>query len=454
MKRIFPIFLLLLLLLLLVGCQGAFSNEYVYVTEHVAPFAVKEETTTQEAPPQTEETLYTATNLKGVRDAIKDMVRNGEEEGKILLEFHEEDAKELDVNNLLNALCNDSPLYVYAMHQDSFSCELNKKGFDPVLSVSFKLRLAAREVASIEKTGTFWFKEEALNYIYEALIDQKSSCTMQVSDYDADVDLVALLDEYILHHPEEVSDAPEIQVTVFPVKGGSVRVLDFLFSYKENPAYLSYHKIKTNQFFKMVLEEMTKTESGTESEIPAKDAVGILYRQLISASSYDISEDATVYSLVVEKKKSNSRVMASVVEYLCCKAGWECEIVIGTHGGERWYWNRLKEDGQWRYFDLQTAAGKREEPDDLYSAEKMRELQYEWDSSQYPEAEPPADPTEPTDPDGTSEETQTPFASSELPQTSEGEASSEPLQPEPTQPEPSAETEPFTETETTGDNTP
>ena len=436
MKRIIP---MIVLLLLLVGCQGMFSNEYVYVTEHIAPFAVKE--TTQEALPQTEETLYTATNLKGVRDAIKDMVRNGEEKGKILLEFHEEDAKDLNVNNLLNALCNDSPLYVYAMHQDSFSCNLSKKSLDPVLSVSFKLRLAAREVASIEKTGTFWFKEEALDYIYKALNDQKSSCTMQVSNYDADIDLIALLDDYILHHPEEVSDAPEIQVTVFPVTGGSVRVLDFLFSYKDNPAYLSYHKIKTNQFFEMVVGEMpSKTESGTGSEDPAKEAVESLYRQLIPASRYDISEDATVYSLVVEKKKSNSRVMASVVEYLCCRAGWECEIVIGTREGERWYWNRLKEDGQWRYFDLQTAAGKRRSPP-LCSAEEMRTLQYEWDSTQYPEMEPPPeDPEKPTDPGGTSEDSQTPVVPTELPQPSEGEPSSEPLLTETTRPESATET--------------
>ena len=146
--------------------------------------------------------------------------------------------------------------------------------------------------------------------------------------------------------------------------------------------------------------------------------------------------------------------MASVVEYLCKRAGWECEIVIGPREGEHWYWNRLKENGQWRYFDLQTAAGNRQSPP-LCSAETMRELQYEWDAAQYPEVEQPAViPEETFDPTVTSEESQTPFASAELPQTSVGETTSEPLLTEPAQPGFPTGTEPYTEPETTGGNTP
>lgn len=433
MKRIVPI---LLLFLLLVGCKGALSDEYVFVTEHVAPFAVKE--TTQETTEAPEEaSMPVAACARDICLIIQKMICEGREEGQILLpQYGENSVSELsveDLNNLIKTMRENDPLYVYAMHQDSFSYKLTQTGSDTVLSVSFKLRLTAQEVQNIQ-TDLFG---NAMSKIYEALNEHRSSFTIQVSGYK-DKDIAAMLDDYILQNPDQVVEAPEISVTVFPSNGGSMRVLDFLFAYKDNtPAVLQAHKIQTIRFLDVTQTQITAAKT-------AQETVDALYRQLVSPSGYENDPEATVYSLAT-KESSNSRVMASVVRYLCEKAGWNCEIIGGMLEGESWYWNRLLVEGQWLYFDLQS-AGRKPEPDPplLRSAEEMRG--YAWDHERFPEAETPVqDPNGPslTEPTQT-QETATLPDPTEMPVISEGVAPTEPVSTEPTEPVSSAEEEPET----------
>ena len=110
--------------------------------------------------------------------------------------------------------------------------------------------------------------------------------------------------------------------------------------------------------------------------------------------------------------------MASVAEHLCNRVNADCGIMIGEREGEPWYWNCIRTEEGWRYFDLHAAALSGEAPV-LYTAEEMSG--YSWDTERFrdymdPEPEPPTEPDPPqtpTEPVSTEESTPTEPVSTE-----------------------------------------
>lgn len=396
--------LALLLLLLASGCRAAEPDEYISVKEHEAPYAHRETTAppveTEAPPPE----LRTVSRSSDLREAIQEMAMNGEESAQFLIKDYVGDVN-ADVKNVFNLLLSDSPKYNYAM--DSINCELKRTQAGPVVKVDMKLRLTPKELMDIK---TRLFPEPAMSEIYKAMRQQLSSFTIQVSGY-TETDFAALLEEYSLHHPDQIVEAPGISAAVYPDRG-SLRVVELHFVYRSDNDTLKNKKDEANA----VLNVVSKQLSGVES---AQELLEMLYKHLVPPIGYESTEDATVFSQTVEKKGS-SKTMSSVVEYLCQKAGWSCEIVRGERDGAVWYWNRILDGDRWLHFDLHSAALSGQPPL-LRSAEELEG--YLWDPEQYPEPEPDAPiPTEDEEPAAPGGEEPASTAETAAPEMSSAEA--------------------------------
>ena len=368
--------ILAVLLLLTTGCSSLYPSEYVSVKEHEAPFAYRETTSLPETTEQeSEESIKTVSRASDIRDAIQELVVNGLESGQFRLKDYAGNV-ESDMKNMFNTLLSNSPKYTYAM--DHFDWNIRNDLSGVLVSVELKLRLTPQELQNIQSR---LFPEPAMRDIYKALREQATSFTVQVSGYQ-ETDFNALLDSYILHHPDQIVEAPGISVAVYPPDRGSVRVVELHFVYHTDRDTLARRREDTDSFFKLLYDQINSEQS-------AQELVETIYKYLVPGIGYESSENATVYTQVVQKVGS-SRTMASVAEYLCNHTGAACEIVIGERDGEPWYWNRILSDGQWRSFDLHAAALSGEPPVLLPASEMTG---YTWDAEQYPELEAP----EPTD---------------------------------------------------------
>ncbi len=402
-KLVFP----LLLILLLLGCQRMYPDEYFFVTEHAAPFAYRE-TGTEEPTTEMrseENMLPLVSRHSDIRDAIQNMVLRGEETGVFLLEGYDSNVDQ-DMKDMYNEIRENEPKYVYAM-DDRFEWKQIKVNGRRAVEITLKLRLTPQEVQMIPTK----MYSPAISEIKKALVNGDSSYTVQVSGYQ-DTDVYALLEQYVLEHPDEVVEAPDISVSVFPPNQGNVRVIEVRFDYHTDKETLRKRLDSACNFLETVNGQLS-VEKG------ADEIVETLYKHLVPVIDYKSSPDATVYSLLV-RKTGSSRVMASVVAYLCNRIGAQCEIVVGEREGEPWYWNRILTEAGWRSFDMHASALADAFPVLLRSEEMIG---YTWDPITYPEVE-SEEPTEPTEPTEQTDQTE-PTAPTEL---SEPAAPSEPVE--------------------------
>lgn len=385
MKKLWP--LLLLAVLLLAGCRGMHPDEYISVQEHEAPFAVREtvpETNQEETNPT--KTTNTITRASDLRNAIQRMVEEGQETGRFFVKSYYGELDE-DLENMPNVLLKDSPKHYYAIESLELSKSQNQIG--TIVDVSMKLRLTPQELDAIE---TRMYPEPALRDIYAALRQQVSSFMIQISG-NKEKDFVTLLEDYALHHPDQIVETPVISCTIFP-EDGSLQLIDLRFDYKTGRDALRTQREEVQASLELTYKQLSYAQN-------AQQILDALYKNLIPSFDYQDDPEATVYTQVISKIGC-SRTMASVAEYLCTRAGENCQIVVGQRKGEPWYWNRIFSEDRWYYFDLHT-AGLLGVPPVLTPAEEM--YGYSWDRTQYPEPEKPEEP-EPTSTESPTETTE------------------------------------------------
>ena len=374
MKRLLPF---LLLALLLTGCRDMYQEDYRFVQEHEAPFAYREtdQASPESNPPTEREMLPTVSRASDIREKIQSMVNNGEETGTFLLKNYD-GIVDRDMRNMYNDLLDDSPKYIYAL-DDRLTWSLLEIDAGKAIRIKLKLRLTPKEVQAIP---TLMFAP-AMNEIYAAMLQQNSTYTVQISGYK-ETNFNALLEDYVLKHPNQIVEEPGISVSVFPNRG-SVRVVELHFFYNTEKTVLSKRREDVNSFLELVNKQLSNEQSPEQALAP-EEIVEILYKQLLPGIGYRNDPSATVYSLILQKTGGNCRTMASVAAYLCKGAGADCEIVVGTRDGESWYWNRIMTDTGWKYFDLHAAGLAQQYPALLPAAEMVG---YCWDAEQYPEIE-------------------------------------------------------------------
>lgn len=389
MKKLLPV---LLALLLLTACRGMYPDDYVSVNEHDAPYAYRTtEAPTENAEPDAAKTAVMVSSAYDILTQIQELVLEGKESGQFLLENYSGDVLR-NMEQMREKLCRDCPKYLYAMKGQDFRWSIQEDGAETYVNVEMKLRLTPEEIRDIKSRV---LTSTAMGDIYKALSQQLTTFTIQLSGYQEETDFAALLDEYMLLHPDQIVEAPRVKVSVFP-DSGSIRVVEFHFNYSVGSEELTHRKEQTDAYLELISDQLSW-------DMSSRETVDTLYKYLAPSSGYREIRNATVYSQVVLRAGS-SRTMASVARYLCSLAGANCEIVEGTRDGETWYWNRIMTDGRWRSFDLHAAALAGELPA-LYRADEMEG--YTYDETRYPETGLPEEP-EPTEPDETTEPTDEP----------------------------------------------
>ncbi len=382
-----PAIILLAAALLLTGCRSIQAEEYLAVHEHDAPFAYRE--TSTEAPqtePQPVEAVRTVSRASDIRDAIQELMLNGEERGKFLCSRYSGNLQE-DMQAMYANLLRDFPKFNYAM--DSFEWSIEQSPEGDCVNVELQLRFTPQELQAIPSMR---FPEPAMEEICKACCSLSSSFILQVSGY-RETDFAAELEDYMLRHPNEIAEAPGVSVVVFPDRG-NVRVVDFHFYYRSDRETLRQHLEETQISLRLVEIQLARAED-------SHALLETLYKHLVPGYGYESSPEATIYSQMVQKVGS-SRTMASVAAYLCGKAGRDCRIVAGERNGEPWYWNELRAEGETLYFDLHAAAMERSLPE-LWTREEMK--QYEWLREPEPQEETEAESRETEDADSTVEST-------------------------------------------------
>lgn len=378
MKRL--LLLLLAVSTLLAGCGGLYKTEYLSLSEHDAPYALRE--TTAAPTEETEPERPTASDYYGMRAILTDFVTEGVEHGEILLRDYSGNI-EVDLKRVVRFLTTQDPVCAYATDYVSYERSESEGGW--LIAFNMVFRRSTGEIAAIEPVRG---NEAALKRMLNALTQQQSSLTLQVSGYTNE-DFASLLQEYCLQHPDEIVDPPEFSVAVYP-KTGNVRVVEVHYVYDNDRETLRGMRAEAQEVLNSAYSYIRYAKTD-------RIKLELLYFYLTSRFNYDEpAEDATVYSLLCQGK-SNNRCMAAVVRYLCEKTDIPCSLVAGRKSGGPYYWNIIQVDGQYYHLDFQQDA--LEKVPLRFSYETELPHAYIWDVDAYPRCLPPdPDPeTEPTE---------------------------------------------------------
>lgn len=372
MKRILPA---LLALLLLAGCGRINQTEYVFVGEHNTPFVIKE---TTEPPVEEDPVIPAASNYYELRSVLQTFITDGVEHGQLYLVDYNGDVEQ-DLREVVRYLSTRDPIASYAA--DYITCERRESGSDWLVTVSVVFRRSLGEIQSIQSVRG---NEAAVEQMLEALTQQQSSVTLQISGYLRE-DFAETLRQYCLQHPDEIVEAPEISVSLYP-DSGNVRVVEIHYVYEHDRETLRGMKAEAAAVLDSAYNYIRYAKTNTET-------LELLYTYLISRFDYEtLDVGASVYSLLC-RGTGDSFSFASVVNWLCRKAGLECWLVEGKKNGEDYCWNILSLDGRLCHVDLQTdaVAGAREPT--LRTDQEMEN--YSWDTRAYPACLPPEETGEP-----------------------------------------------------------
>lgn len=378
MKRWISFLSLLLVCLMLGGCKRLYPVDSLYVNEHNAPYAFKE--TTQAVTEPTEPPVPTATDYYGLRNIMYGFVTGGVEHGQIYVPTYEGKLEE-DLKKLVHYLTAVDPVAAYAT--DYINCERSQ-----VLGNAWMISMDAvyrRSVSEIEAISPVRGDESAVDRMVEALRQQESSITLQVSGYLSE-NFKALIEDYAYLHPDEIVQIPEITVNVYP-DSGNVRIVEVHYVYSDDRETLRRMRDEVQE----ILESAASYSRYGRTDM---QKIQQLYSFLIMRFSYRESRNASVYTLLCSGV-GNSRCAAALVRHLCLENGVGCEIVQGTKDGRVWYWNIVSTSAGYRHIDFQTDGMN---GDSLSFRTDDRMQGYEWNRLQYPACEKPAAPHFPIPP--------------------------------------------------------
>lgn len=381
MKRFLPA---LLLILLLAGCGDLYPNEYLYQAEHAAPYAFQETTSTVE---ETEAPLPEAGEYYQLRNILRSFVLDGTEHGQVLVRNYNGDLEQ-DLRLMVRYLTEQDPVSAYAT--DYISCERREAEDGWLIQMDAVYRRSVSEISSIRSVRG---REAALQAMRTALREMQSSVTLQVSGYVQE-DFAKQLTDYCLMHPEEIPEIPEITTAVYP-DWGNVRVVEVHFVYQNDRETQRSRKAETESNLSAAYNYIRYARSDLRK-------LQLLYSYFTSRfPDQELKAGATVYTLLCQGE-GDSRSFASVVRYLCERAGMEAYLVLGEREDAPYAWNIIRLEDRFVHVDFQSDALAGE---GLTLRSDAEMTGYTWDAAAYPECEDPAAPapTEPTEAETTEE---------------------------------------------------
>ena len=362
MKRFFA--LLLAFSLLLSGCS-LFRGSYVSVTPHQFTGADKDSKS------------ITASTFSELCDALKTMIREGQESFVIDVSGFRNPLMEWEMDRAASSVCQSDPIGAYAVEE--IHCNLGTSGIAPAVAVDVTYRHSAGELRQIQTVKDM---ETVQAQIGRALERCDTTLTLLVNDY-SNLDFQQFVEDYAELYPDLVMEVPTVVKETFPAVG-SVRVLALRFNYQNSREDLRQMKQQVSPVF-----------TSAALYVSGDDAVERKFSQLYAFLRERFAEYQTKTSItpaysLLRHGVGDSRAFATVYARMCSQANLNCQVVTGTRDGEAWCWNLIHCDGKYYHVDLLGESGSGQFH--MLSGEEMD--RYVWDYSAYltgeiPETVPP-----------------------------------------------------------------
>ncbi len=322
--------------LLLAGCSAYQSAEYLNVQEHVDPFSYKETEATAADEPLTANTYY------DLRSALTRLMTEGTEHAEIQVTRYSGNLN-VDMRRVVDDLTQTDPVGAYAI--DYINYETSGDARRAVVDVNLVYRRSAGEIASIRSVRG---NEQADQLLYAALEEFAPSITLQISGY-TDEDFEETIRSYCLYHPDKTAFCDNVSVAVYP-QSGNVRVVEFHFSYEKSKDELRSTASDTATALSSAYNYMRYAET-------PRDRATLALSYLVGRFEYELSDDATVYTLLCEGV-ANSTVVSSAFAFLCRSAEIPCHIIEGSKYHQPYTWVMIELESTWYHLDIADAVFK------------------------------------------------------------------------------------------------
>lgn len=381
MKKILA--MLLVICLCLTGCSwsdGYYSN--------ITPRKAMEK--------QGQKKSVSASDYAGLRTALEEMIRSGEENGVIYVTDFDQERVEISMEMAVRSVTRSFPIGAYAVSELQY--EIGTSGGAPAIAVEISYHRSYMEISQIRTVENM---EAAWSVISKTLAAHDTSVVLMVEYYEQ-TDIAQMVTNYVLENPDLVMEIPNVTVGVYP-EDGVDRVLEIQLTY-----------VNSREELRKMQEQVAPLFVAAAMYVTPDAPDGVKYDQLhtflMERFDYHLETSITPSYSLLRYGVGDSRAFATIYAAMCRRAGLECMVVTGTREGAPWSWNIICDNG--RYFHLDLLQGNfREMLDGEMSG-------YVWDYSAYPscnighpipeETEPTGEETQPPqgeDPQLTEEET-------------------------------------------------
>lgn len=350
-RRIMSLFLAISVLL--GGCSWA-GGSYISVTPH------------HEQNPGTHSESLSASTYSELRALLSELTEAGTESAIINVSEYDQEKLEQGMSDAVRYITTILPIGTYAI--DKVNYEIGVSGGQPAISVNITYLHGRSELRRIRQAKDM----EAAKALITSALDECSDSVVVYIDNYSEMDLIQLVADYSIDHPNLIMEIPNVAVGLYPDQGLH-RILELKFTYETSRETLRNMQEEVRRVFASASLYINRSDADAQK-------FGQLFTFLTERFDYKIETSITPsYSLLCHGVGDN-KTFSMVFATMCQQAGLDCRIVSGTKDGEAWYWNLICIDGSYYHMDLfeSSAAGQ------ILCHLDQEMSGYVWDYSAYP----------------------------------------------------------------------
>ena len=352
MKRY--LILLMAWCLLFSGCSAWLDGSYVSVLPH------------EEYNSQMESELQAVSSYTGLYRAIKNMIRNGTENGLLSVENYNQLVIARDVRLAADSIMASDPFGAFAVENVAF--ELGTNAGKPALSIKIQYYYGRAELQNILTAAKM---ESAEKEIAKALDNCSSSLVLYIEKYE-ERDLVQWVADYAARNPEKIMESPQVTANLYP-ETGEQRIVELKFSYQNSRDVLRNMQTQVSRRFQNVCHSVRMAEEGKQHET--------VFTYLTTLfPEYQQETSITPSYMLLTQGVGDSNAFATLYSAICRETGLENYVVTGTRNAEPWHWNIILVDGVYYHVDLLRCIQEGQ----LRICTDAEMAGYAWDFSMYP----------------------------------------------------------------------
>ena len=358
----------IMFLVVLCGCGLLRENSYVVVKPHNEEYEVS-----------VDSDVITVSSYLSLKNAILNMVEDGNEEGVIRAEAYSGNISE-DLRQAVYEVSKLSPLGAYAVSTMTYDYSRIVSYYEIHINTTF--RRTQEEIRSIEYVTDI---EALRTKLQEAMETYETKIILHVGDYDS-FDLQSEIETIYLEHPEFALELPEASMDLYP-ENGTQRIIEIKFSYIHSTQEL----MECRDELREQLDQISLIYGSSNTDYNnARRFYNRLGRDAILEQTQDDSRSLvnSVYGVLIEEC-ATSYGFAQAYRLLLESCEIPCQLIAGQKNGAVQYWCLAEIDGSYFYVDPSMAAGGENRDDFLMGNAELEENGYVWDAENYPLVELP-----------------------------------------------------------------